>query len=66
MSLKSFCKLIVGSIILSMAVPGLAVLPPKLHFLTEAGLVGHALLLRYVEISFSITQMYTTMVWMMM
>ncbi|CAI9093100.1 OLC1v1028515C1 [Oldenlandia corymbosa var. corymbosa] len=49
MSLKSFCKLIVGSVILAMAVPGLALLPPKLHFLAEAGLVSHALLLCYVE-----------------
>ncbi|KAL2559972.1 no exine formation 1 [Forsythia ovata] len=52
MSLKSFCKLIVGSVVLAMAVPGLALLPPKLHFLTEAGLIGHALLLCYVENQF--------------
>lgn len=49
MSLKSFCKLIVGSVILAMVVPGLALLPPKLHFLTEACLVGHTLLLCYIE-----------------
>ncbi|XP_027099832.1 uncharacterized protein [Coffea arabica] len=49
MSLKSFCKLIVGSVILAMAVPGLALLPPKLHVLMEACLVSHALLLCYVE-----------------
>lgn len=49
MSLKSFCKLIIGSVILSMVVPGLALLPPKLHFMTEACLVGHALLLCYIE-----------------
>ncbi|KAG8365777.1 hypothetical protein BUALT_Bualt17G0007100 [Buddleja alternifolia] len=52
MSLKSFCKLIVGSVILAMAVPGLAVLPPKLRFLTEAGLIGHAFLLCYIENNF--------------
>ncbi|KAK6930734.1 hypothetical protein RJ641_002527 [Dillenia turbinata] len=49
MSLKSFCKLIVASVILAMAVPGLAVLPSKFHFLTEVGLIGHGLLLCYVE-----------------
>ncbi|KAI3467823.1 hypothetical protein Pfo_024486 [Paulownia fortunei] len=52
MSLKSFCKLIVGSVILAMAVPGLAVLPPQLRFLTEAGLISHALLLCYIENNF--------------
>ncbi|KAL3818751.1 hypothetical protein ACJIZ3_004656 [Penstemon smallii] len=52
MSLKSFCKLIVGSVMLAMAVPGLAVLPPKLRFLTEAGLISHALLLCYIENNF--------------
>ncbi|KAL0335879.1 UNVERIFIED_CONTAM: hypothetical protein Sradi_4799800 [Sesamum radiatum] len=52
MSLKSFCKLIVGSGILAMAIPGLAVLPPKLSFLTEAGLISHALLLCYIENNF--------------
>ncbi|KAL7135244.1 hypothetical protein ABFS83_11G080400 [Erythranthe nasuta] len=52
MSLKSFCKLIVGSVILAMAVPGLAVLPPQFRFLTEAGLISHALLLCYIENNF--------------
>ncbi|KAA8529969.1 hypothetical protein F0562_034427 [Nyssa sinensis] len=49
MSLKSFCKLIVASVVLAMAVPGLALLPSKLHFLTEVGLISHALLLCYIE-----------------
>ncbi|KAF5953378.1 hypothetical protein HYC85_006234 [Camellia sinensis] len=49
MSLKSFCKLIVASVVLAMAVPGLALLPPKFHFLAEVGLVSHALLLCYIE-----------------
>lgn len=49
MPLKSFCKLIVVNVILAMIVPGLALLPPKLHFLTELGLIGHALLLCYIE-----------------
>ncbi|KAK9076237.1 hypothetical protein SSX86_004570 [Deinandra increscens subsp. villosa] len=49
MSLKSFCKLIVGDVILAMAVPGLALLPQKLHYLTEIGLIGHALLLCHIE-----------------
>ncbi|CAA0815517.1 no exine formation 1 [Striga hermonthica] len=52
MSLKSFCKLIVGSVILAMSVPGLAVLPPQFRFLTEAGLISHALLLCYIENNF--------------
>lgn len=49
MSLKSFCKLITGSVIVAMAVPGLALLPAKLAFLTEAGLISHALLLCHIE-----------------
>ncbi|CAL5395872.1 unnamed protein product [Camellia sinensis] len=49
MSLKSFCKLIVASVVLAMAVPGLALLPPKFHFLAEVGLVSHVLLLCYIE-----------------
>ncbi|XP_076891218.1 uncharacterized protein LOC143542525 isoform X2 [Bidens hawaiensis] len=49
MSLKSFCKLIVADVILAMAVPGLALLPQKLHYLTEIGLIGHALLLCHIE-----------------
>lgn len=49
MSLKSFCKLIVASVIMAMAVPGLALLPLKLRFLTELGLIGHALLLCHIE-----------------
>ncbi|CAN4106986.1 unnamed protein product [Withania somnifera] len=49
MLLKSFCKLIVGSVILAMAIPGLAILPVQFLFLTEIGLIGHALLLCYIE-----------------
>lgn len=49
MSLKSFCKLLVASIVVALSVPGLALLPPKLHFLTEVGLTSHALLLCYIE-----------------
>lgn len=49
MSLKSFCKLIVADVILAMVVPGLALLPQKLHYLTEVGLISHALLLCYIE-----------------
>ncbi|XP_009768338.1 uncharacterized protein LOC107769077 [Nicotiana tabacum] len=49
MPLKSFCKLIVGSVILAMAIPGLAILPAQFRFLTEIGLIGHALLLCYIE-----------------
>ncbi|CAK9178796.1 unnamed protein product [Ilex paraguariensis] len=52
MSLKSFCKLIVASVVLAMVVPGLALLPPKLHFLTEVGLICHAMLLCYIENGF--------------
>lgn len=49
MSLKSFCKLIVANVMLAMAVPGLVLLPSKLHFVTELGLISHALLLCYIE-----------------
>lgn len=49
MSLKSFCKLIMGSVILALTVPGLALLPSKLHFLIELGLISHTLLLSYIE-----------------
>ncbi|KAG0465526.1 hypothetical protein HPP92_019690 [Vanilla planifolia] len=49
MNLKSFCKLIIASAVLAMAVPGFVLLPPKLRFLTEIGLIGHALLLCYIE-----------------
>jgi hypothetical protein len=49
MPLRSFCKLIVANVILAMAVPGLALLPLKLHFLAEIGLISHALLLCHIE-----------------
>ncbi|KAG4923001.1 hypothetical protein AAZX31_18G279500 [Glycine max] len=49
MSLKSFCKLIIANSVLAMAIPGLALLPLKLNFLSEAGLISHALLLCYIE-----------------
>lgn len=49
MSLKTFCKLIVADVVLAMAVPGLALLPSKLHFMTEVALISHALLLCYIE-----------------
>ncbi|PSR84598.1 Rho GTPase-activating protein [Actinidia chinensis var. chinensis] len=52
MSLKSFCKLIVASVVLAMAIPGLSLLPAKFHFLAEVGLIGHALLLCYIENGF--------------
>ncbi|XWS63463.1 hypothetical protein CRYUN_Cryun06bG0099900 [Craigia yunnanensis] len=49
LSLKSFCKLIVADVVLAMAVPGLALLLPKLNFLTEVCSISHALLLCYIE-----------------
>ncbi|KAJ6428483.1 hypothetical protein OIU84_023829 [Salix udensis] len=49
MSLKSFCKLIIAHVVLAMSVPGLALLPPKLHFLAEICLISHALLLCHIE-----------------
>nr|XP_019708538.1 uncharacterized protein LOC105051135 [Elaeis guineensis] len=59
MPLKSFCKLIVASVLMTMVVPGLALLPSRLHFLTELGLVSHALLLCYIEDRFfNFTTMY--------
>ncbi|GMH27384.1 hypothetical protein Nepgr_029227 [Nepenthes gracilis] len=42
-SLKSLCKLIVASIVLAVAIPGLALFPPKFQFLTKVALIGHAL-----------------------
>ncbi|KAK8603353.1 hypothetical protein V6N13_085542 [Hibiscus sabdariffa] len=52
MPLKSFCKLIVADVVLAIAIPGLALLPSKLHFLTEASLISHALLLCHIESRF--------------
>ncbi|XP_027350862.1 uncharacterized protein LOC113861943 isoform X1 [Abrus precatorius] len=49
MSLKSFCKLVIANTVLAMAIPGLALLPSKLNFLSEAGLISQALLLCYIE-----------------
>ncbi|KAK9675318.1 hypothetical protein RND81_11G000300 [Saponaria officinalis] len=49
MSLKSFCKLIVAGVVLAMAIPGLALFPPKLKFLTEVALISHALILCHIE-----------------
>lgn len=49
MPLKSFCKVIFASAVVAMTVPGLALLPSKLRFLTELGLISHTLLLCYVE-----------------
>ncbi|XP_057755029.1 uncharacterized protein LOC130974246 [Arachis stenosperma] len=49
MSLKSFCKLIIANAVLAMAIPGLALLPSKLKFLSEIGLISYALLLCYIE-----------------
>ncbi|XP_018841626.1 uncharacterized protein LOC109006713 [Juglans regia] len=49
MSLKSFCKLIIANVVLAMAIPGLAILPSKFHFLGEVGLISHALLLCHIE-----------------
>lgn len=52
MSLRSFCKLVVVNAMLAMAVPGLALLPPKFRFVMDAGLVSHALLLCHMENQF--------------
>ncbi|CAD6256854.1 unnamed protein product [Miscanthus lutarioriparius] len=49
MPLKSFTKYVVAAVIMAMAVPGLALLPTKLRFLLELGLIGHTLLLCYIE-----------------
>ncbi|XP_028786914.1 uncharacterized protein LOC114742862 isoform X1 [Neltuma alba] len=49
MSLKSFCKLIIANVALAMAVPGLALLPSKYHFLTDISLISHALLICHIE-----------------
>ncbi|KAJ7957481.1 No exine formation 1 [Quillaja saponaria] len=49
MSLKSFCKLIIANVVLAMAVPGFALLPSKLRFIIEVGLISQNLLLCYIE-----------------
>lgn len=49
MSLKSFCKVLVASVVIAFIVPGLALLPSNFHFLTEIGLTSHALMLCYIE-----------------
>ncbi|PRQ37407.1 hypothetical protein RchiOBHm_Chr4g0402251 [Rosa chinensis] len=49
MSLKSFCKLVILNVVLALTIPGLALLPSKLHFLIEIGLVTQALLLCHIE-----------------
>ncbi|KAH9328708.1 hypothetical protein KI387_000816, partial [Taxus chinensis] len=49
MALKSFCKFIIASAVLAMAIPGLVLLPSKAHFVTEFGLMSHALLVCYLE-----------------
>lgn len=49
MTLKSFCKLIVDTVILAIVVPVLAHLPSQLHFLVESSLICHVLLFCYIE-----------------
>ncbi|KAJ4794973.1 No exine formation 1 [Rhynchospora pubera] len=49
MPLKTLTKYLVLGIMLAMTVPGLTLLPVKFRFLIELGLIGHALLLCYVE-----------------
>ncbi|KAM0987870.1 hypothetical protein ACFX13_012123 [Malus domestica] len=49
MSLKSFCKLVIVNVVLAMSIPGLVLLPSKLHFLIEIGLIGHAILVCHIE-----------------
>lgn len=47
--LKSTCKLLIGSAVLALAVPGLVLLPSKVHLLADAGLIAHALLVCNLE-----------------
>ncbi|KAJ3671798.1 hypothetical protein LUZ60_007877 [Juncus effusus] len=49
MPLKSFTKYLVFSIMLALSVPGLVLLPMKFKFLTEVGLVMHAVTLCWLE-----------------
>nr|ATG71033.1 no exine fromation 1 [Cupressus sempervirens] len=49
MALKSFCKYIIVSTVLAMVIPGLALLPSKVHIVTEIGLISHALMICYIE-----------------
>lgn len=47
--LKTICKFVIGSAVLAMSVPGLALLPSKAQFAAEVGLVGHALIVCHLE-----------------
>jgi hypothetical protein len=49
MPLKTLTKYLVLGIMLAMAAPGLTLLPVKFRFTIELGLIGHALLLCYIE-----------------
>ncbi|GLJ45910.1 hypothetical protein SUGI_0966700 [Cryptomeria japonica] len=49
MALKSFCKYIIASTVLAMVIPGLALLPSKVHIVMEFGLISHALMVCYLE-----------------
>lgn len=47
--LKSTCKLLIASAMLALAVPGLVLLPSKVHLLADAGLIAHAILVCQLE-----------------
>ncbi|MCO5577316.1 hypothetical protein L7F22_031144 [Adiantum nelumboides] len=47
--LKSTCKLLISSAVLALAVPGLLLLPSKVHLLADAGLIAHAILVCRLE-----------------
>ena len=52
MSLKLCYKLIIVDVALTRVIAGLTLLPSKLHFLTEVGLISNALLLCCIENQF--------------
>lgn len=48
-ALKTICKYLIASAVLAFAIPGLILLPAKVHLLADAGLIAHALLLCHLE-----------------
>lgn len=47
--LKSLCRYIIAAAVLAMSIPGLALLPEKVRYLTEFGLIGHAIIICHLE-----------------
>jgi Na+/melibiose symporter-like transporter len=43
------CRYIIAAAVLAMSIPGLALLPEKVRYLTEFGLIGHAIIICHLE-----------------